>query len=79
MNEQRKSRKAAFIKSIDPDAVCRLASWHRGSMPCRMFRDTTNGSFNACFFVEFIDGTQWAVRFPIAAAMQPNYASVGTT
>ncbi len=70
--EQRSSQEKAFINSINPDAVCRLASRHRGSAPCRLFRDATNGSFNVCYFVEFPDkdGARWVVRIPIAPAIQ---------
>ncbi|KAK0721847.1 hypothetical protein B0T26DRAFT_700441 [Lasiosphaeria miniovina] len=55
----------AFIDSIDPDAVCSLASLHNSSKNCRMFRDAASGSYNVCYFVEFDDGTQWVVRIPL--------------
>lgn len=55
----------AFINSIDPNAVCRLASQHNSSKTCWMFQDPANGSYNVCYFVEFEDGTQWVVRIPL--------------
>ncbi|GAB1317840.1 hypothetical protein MFIFM68171_08050 [Madurella fahalii] len=55
----------AFIDSIDPDAVCKLASLHNSSKACRIFRDPANGSYNVCYFVEFEDGTKWVVRIPL--------------
>lgn len=55
----------AFIDSIDPSAVCRLASRHNSSKTCRIFRDPANGSYNVCYFVEFEGGTQWVVRIPL--------------
>ncbi|KAL2258058.1 hypothetical protein VTK26DRAFT_8773 [Humicola hyalothermophila] len=48
----------AFIDSIDPNDVCRLASQHNSSKTCRMFRDPAHGSYNVCYFVEFEDGNQ---------------------
>ncbi|KAL2192125.1 kinase-like protein [Thermothelomyces heterothallicus CBS 203.75] len=55
----------AFIDSIDPNDVCKLASQHNSSKTCRMFRDPANGSYNVCYFVEFEDGTRWVVRIPL--------------
>ncbi|KAF4969262.1 hypothetical protein FZEAL_10262 [Fusarium zealandicum] len=62
--EQRDNKKQAFISSIDKDAVCALASRHNSLKPCSIVR-SASGSFNACFFVEFDDNTQWVVRIPI--------------
>ncbi|KAI0538799.1 kinase-like domain-containing protein [Xylaria digitata] len=45
----------AFIDSIDPDAVCRLASQYNSSKTCRIFQDPANSSYNVCYFVEFED------------------------
>ncbi|EPE10441.1 phosphotransferase enzyme family protein [Ophiostoma piceae UAMH 11346] len=53
--EQKVSYQKAFIEAIDPDTVCRLASLHNGGKPCRIFKEKAHGSFNVCFFVEFID------------------------
>ncbi|KAH9208501.1 kinase-like domain-containing protein [Leptodontidium sp. 2 PMI_412] len=55
----------AFIDSIDPNVVCKLASQHNSSQICWMFQDPANGSYNVCYFVEFEDGTQWVVRIPL--------------
>lgn len=75
--EQRNSQGKAFIDLIDPDAVCHLASQHRGLMPCHMFQDAANGSFNVCYFVEFPnDGARWVMRFPIAPAIQDVWAKL---
>ena len=80
--EERNKRKSSFFNSIDPDAVCRLASQHRGSMPCRMFhgaaggKERANGSFNVCYFVEFPDSTRWVVRIPIVPAIQDVWAKL---
>lgn len=59
----------AFIDAIDPSAVCRLASQHNSSKTCRIFRDTANGSYNLCYFVEFEDAAQWVVRIPLEPAI----------
>lgn len=52
---QKVEAQKAFIEAIDPDAVCRLASLHNGGKPCHIFKEKAHGSFNVCFFVEFID------------------------
>jgi len=77
--EQRKSRRNEFINSIDPEAVCQLATRHHDrSMSCRMFRtEPACGSFNVCYFVEFpSDGTRWVVRIPIAPVTQDVWAKL---
>ncbi|KIH93764.1 hypothetical protein SPBR_04194 [Sporothrix brasiliensis 5110] len=77
--EQLEAAKKAFVDAIDPEAVCRLASRHHSaSKPCRVFRDTACGSFNACFFVEFADdhSTQWNVRVAIEPALDDAWAKV---
>lgn len=69
-DEQHRIRKKAFIDSIDRNAVCSLASRYNNSKPCRIFQDATNGSFNVCFFVEFVgEDTRWVVRLPIEPAI----------
>lgn len=61
--------KRAFIKSLDSDAVCALASRLNNGRPCKVVK-TASGSFNACFFVEFDqDGLKWTVRVPIEPAL----------
>ncbi len=77
--EQRESRKKAFVDSINPEAVCQLATrHHHRSMPCRLFRaESASGSFNICYFVEFpSDGTRCVVRIPIAPAIQDVWAKL---
>ena len=66
--EQQDANKQEFISSINWDAICNLASSHNHQKPCRIF-NTTNGSFNACFCVEFSDGERWVVRVPIEPAI----------
>ncbi len=59
---QQESELQAFIDSIDPSNVCSLASRYNYFKPCRIFQETTNGSYNVCFFVEFDEGVKWVVR-----------------
>lgn len=64
--QQKEGKVKAFIDSIDPIAVCGLASRHNNSKPCRIFQDAASGSYNVCFFVEFVDeNTKWVVRIPL--------------
>ncbi|RYO89569.1 hypothetical protein DL764_008558 [Monosporascus ibericus] len=62
--EEKEHKLKAFINSIDPDAVCSLASRYNSSKPCRIFQDAANGSYNVCFVVEFDANTKWIVRIP---------------
>lgn len=69
--EQDDKRDEDFIKGLNIDAICLLASEHNKNLPCRILESkTANGSFNACFFVNFytIDQT-WVVRIPILPAL----------
>ncbi|KAI1113277.1 kinase-like protein [Nemania sp. NC0429] len=69
-HQQKQAKIETFIQSIDPDAVCQLASQHHDSEPCRIFQNTANGSFNVCFFVEFpARGTRWVVRIPLVSSV----------
>lgn len=70
-DEQIAEGRQAFIDSIDLNDICRLASHHNSSKPCRIFRDHAHGSFNVCYFVEFEDGTKWVVRIPLVPCI-PN-------
>ncbi|KAM5457298.1 hypothetical protein MaudCBS49596_000493 [Microsporum audouinii] len=61
-----------FIESIDPAAVCDLASsYHPDKQRCWIFDEKKKGGFNVCFPVEFAggqDGTageRWMVRVPL--------------
>lgn len=62
-----------FIASIDPSAVCDVASsFHPAKKKCRIFGDVKKGGFNVCFPVEFtedaVDGgtpERWMVRVPV--------------
>ncbi|EER25477.1 hypothetical protein CPC735_065770 [Coccidioides posadasii C735 delta SOWgp] len=62
-----------FIASIDPSAVCDLASsFHPAKKQCRIFGDVKKGGFNVCFPVQFTgdaadDSTpeRWMIRIPI--------------
>ncbi|RSL82363.1 hypothetical protein CEP51_005221 [Fusarium floridanum] len=63
--EQRDTNRQVFIDSINQDAVCALASRHNDQQPCRILY-SDSGSFNVCFFVEFLTSrTKWVVRIPI--------------
>lgn len=68
-NEVDAQRKQAFLDAIDPEAVCRLTSGLNNGKPCHIFRESTSGSFNVCFFVEFTPETKWVVRIPIKPAL----------
>ncbi|KAM5349986.1 hypothetical protein ACJ41O_006491 [Fusarium nematophilum] len=62
-----------FVKSVDEKSILRLASLYHSDEPCKIFRPTEYGSYNACFFVEFIGPSsigrfdRWVVRIPIPA------------
>jgi hypothetical protein len=71
----RKEREA-FIKSLDVDAICRIASSHHDGIACNIFRPLVHGAFNVCLFVEFeapsmqfgkaaLAPERWVVRIPI--------------
>lgn len=63
--EQDAQVKNTFIESLDLDAICALASKYNNGKPCQVV-DRKNGSFNACFFVNFEqDGPELVVRVPI--------------
>jgi hypothetical protein len=70
--EQIEEDEKTFIDSIDPGAICRLASLYNGSKTCRIFRNAAHGSYNVCYFVEFEDGVRWVVRIPL----EPSIANV---
>ncbi|KEZ43681.1 hypothetical protein SAPIO_CDS4297 [Scedosporium apiospermum] len=68
-DDQYNKIRKAFIESLDPDAVCALASKHNNSKACQVVKKAS-GSFNVCFFVEFdLDGSKWIVRVPIEPAL----------
>ena len=59
-----------FVRRINRDDVCRLASSFNHGWPCHLAGDPKKGSFNVCFLVIFTDsGTKrqerWMVRFPM--------------
>jgi hypothetical protein len=41
-----------FIKAID-EVNCRLASSYHNNDPCIIFKPSSRGSYNVCFFVQF--------------------------
>ncbi|CAH0022762.1 unnamed protein product [Clonostachys rhizophaga] len=66
-SEQYEERRNKFIRAIDENAICTLASAHNKNLPCRIAESrTANGSFNICFFLHFhtVDKT-WVVRVPL--------------
>lgn len=69
-DDQRNFARRAFIDSLDPTAVCALASQHNNGKACRVVK-RDSGSFNVCFFVDFHqDGPKWIVRIPIEPALE---------
>ncbi|KAJ4147522.1 hypothetical protein LMH87_002034 [Akanthomyces muscarius] len=60
-----------YIRSIDTQDVCALASYYHGSQACSEFREHKRGSHNVCYFIEFTnDQTRWVVRFPLTPVLQ---------
>lgn len=69
-DDQYKRLRKDFIESLDPTAVCALASKHNEGKSCRVVTKTS-GSFNVCFFIEFNGkGPEWVVRVPIEPAFE---------
>lgn len=67
-DDQRSLARRAFIDSLDPSAVCALASKHNNGKECRVLKKDS-GSFNVCFFIDFYqDEPKWIVRVPIEPA-----------
>lgn len=67
--DQINQSKKEFILSLDPEAVCALASRFNNGKPCQIVRKD-NGSFNVCFVVEFErDGPKWVVRIPLVPVL----------
>ncbi|KND90594.1 hypothetical protein TOPH_04865 [Tolypocladium ophioglossoides CBS 100239] len=61
--------KEEFIESLDPDAVCALASRYNNGKPCQVV-NKDSGSFNVCFFVKFDqDEPEWIVRVAIETSL----------
>ncbi|ROT40647.1 hypothetical protein SODALDRAFT_338349 [Sodiomyces alkalinus F11] len=74
--EQRESTRQTFIDSVDQDAICALASRHNDMKPCRIL-DSASGSFNVCFFVQFLDDhTRWVVRVPVEPVIYDVWAKL---
>ncbi|XWW94102.1 hypothetical protein V2A60_002044 [Cordyceps javanica] len=64
-------RKEDYIRSINTQDVCALASYYHDSQPCAEFRGRKRGSYNICYFLEFAnDQTRWVVRFPLIPILQ---------
>jgi hypothetical protein len=53
------------LRKYNTHGIEKLASSYRSSDKCICVK-MINGSFNWCFKVVFDDGTEWAVRFPVA-------------
>ena len=53
------------LGKYNTDGIEKLASKYRDGDKC-MCVQMNNGSFNWCFKVSFDDGTDWAVRLPVA-------------
>lgn len=43
-----------FIAAIHEDDICRLASSHHNGDPCKFFKPPSRGSYNICYFVQFL-------------------------
>ena len=79
VQEKMHQERQRFVSSIDPEAVCQLASSYHNGDSCSLFRPFIHGSFNVCFFVEFQQPNdsnlndsapkpdRWVVRIPISA------------
>lgn len=77
MQDKMMRERERFVNSIDPEAVCRLASSYHNGENCKVFRPPKHGSFNVCWFVEFdlpavskdpqVKPDRWVVRIPISA------------
>ncbi|ATY62576.1 kinase-like domain [Cordyceps militaris] len=64
-------RKEDYIRSINAQDVCTLASYYGAGQPCAEFRERKRGSYNICYFLEFPnDQTRWVVRFPLTPVLQ---------
>ena len=58
-----------FIASIQHKHVCDLASMYHNRDSCVLFKPFVRGSYNICYFVEFVNGDKWVVRVPLAPTL----------
>lgn len=64
--EQLRAQESNFTAAISRDAIRALASRYNDNLPCRIRDETSQGSFNICFYADFYTaGTTWVVRIPI--------------
>ena len=64
--EQLRTEEHNFTAAISRDAIRALASRYNDNLPCRLRDETSQGSFNVCFYADFFTvGTTWVVRVPI--------------
>lgn len=63
-------QKEEYVRSIRPEDVCALASYHRNGDSCVQFQEPERDTYNVYYFVEFPrDGSRWVVRFPLAPVL----------
>jgi len=68
--ERVQEERERFIKGIDKDAICRLASSYHNGEPCSIFKEPSYGSYNLCIYVAFsLSGDRWVIRIPIVPCL----------
>lgn len=74
--QQQEESSRRFIESLDEDAIASLASYHNDGKDCRVF-SSKSGSFNACFFIEFLkEDTRWVVRVPAEPVVHDAFGKI---
>ncbi|KAF8866939.1 hypothetical protein BDZ45DRAFT_667604 [Acephala macrosclerotiorum] len=59
-----------FIRAVDQEAICLLASSYHNGEPCSIFMKCSHGSYNLCIYVSFSpSGDRWVVRIPITPCL----------
>ncbi|PNH42254.1 hypothetical protein VD0002_g9980 [Verticillium dahliae] len=75
-DDQYKQSRKRFIKSLDDNAICALASRYNNGKFCRVV-GKASGSFNVCVFIEFYeDSAKWIVRIPIEPAFDDAWIKI---
>ena len=72
--ESRDKQRAEFIEMVKKMDITKLASYHNHGKLCEQFREPESGSFNVCFFVQYIpDGEKRVLRFPLVPVLHNPY------